>query len=40
MSEFLKHVHVFNDRDFVVGQIQYFKLQQTLQALNCLYAVE
>lgn len=26
MSEFLKHVHVFNDRDFVVGQIQYFKL--------------
>lgn len=40
MSEFLKHVHVFNDRDFVVCQIQYFKLLQTVQALDYLYAVE
>lgn len=40
MSEFLKHVHVFDDRDFVVSQIQYFKLLQTVQAHNYLYAVE
>lgn len=40
MSEFVKHVHVFNDWHLVVGQIQYFKLLQAFQALNHLYAVE
>lgn len=40
MSEFLKPVHFFNDRDSVVGQIQHFKLPQRLQTLNFLYSVE
>lgn len=40
MSEFLKHVHVLDDRDFVVCQIQHFKFEQAVQALNHLYAVE
>lgn len=40
MSEFLKHVHVFNDRHFVVCQIQHFELLQAFQALNHLYVVE
>lgn len=40
MSEFLKHVHVFDDGDFVVCQIQYFELLQAVQALNYPNAVE
>lgn len=40
MSEFLKYAHVFNDGDFVVSQIQYFKFLQAVQALNHPYAVE
>ena len=40
MSELLKCVHVFNDRNLIVGQIQQFQLPQRPQTLNFLYAVE
>lgn len=39
MSEFLKWVHVFDDRDFIVGQFQHFKLPQRIQTFNFLDAV-
>lgn len=40
VSEFLKFIHVFNDRDSVVGQIQHFKLLKRLQTFNFPYSVE
>ena len=40
ISEVLKSVHVLNERDSVVGQIQHFKLLQRLQTLNFLDPVE
>lgn len=33
-SEFLQRLHVFNDRNSVLGQQQHFKLSQILQTLN------
>lgn len=33
-SEFLQCLHVFNDRDLVLGQQQHFKLSQIIQTLN------
>lgn len=33
-SEFLQRLHVFNDRDSVLGQQQHFELSQIIQTLN------
>lgn len=39
-SEFLQRLHVFNDRDSVLGQQQHFKLSQIIQTLNFFNLVE